>query len=96
MKRGELRGADRPYLAFRGVTAAASLKPELLRCAVNDVRLPRRHCRGLIEAARGTIEAVGAAILPRRHCRGLIEAMENRGGARVVDLPSAASLPRPH
>ena len=57
LKRGHF--GERPpvgYGSFRGMYAAASLKPALAGlCAVGSprMRLPRRACRGLIEALYG-------------------------------------------
>src|SRR5581483_5245144 len=90
-------------LLFRGLTAAASLKPiqglgeRLHRC---HPPLPRPHRRGLIEAPTAAAPAPAACCrpLPRPHRRGLIEASEARASdARNIiqlfrGLTAAASL----
>ena len=75
---------DRPikYLPaglFRGVNAAASLKRDVPPSLGRITKLlPRRECRGLIEAMTRSGAVPGASILPRRECRGLIEALDRR------------------
>jgi len=62
---------------FRGMNAAASLKPRgTSPCCIRPSKLPRHERRGLIEAIWPQCRSTSTpALLPRHERRGLIEAI---------------------
>src|SRR2546429_248369 len=67
-----------------------------MRRTVPPAPLPRRNCRGLIEATLTAALATLETFLPRRNCRGLIEAfpwlISNRPTVVFRGVIAAASL----
>ena len=86
------------YMVFRGLSAAASLKPaQAALVTARSPSLPRPQCRGLIEAAAGGGGHEPAHPLFRGVCAAAsLKRHRDRRADGQGRPSSAASVPRPH